>query len=244
MPDTPDITFVLPTYNEVENIGRLIDGLAANAGGRSCEFLVVDDNSPDGTAKLIEKKGKADPRIKLHLRTANPGLTVSLQEGIEKATGTLVSWMDCDLSMPPEDVPRLLKAIDDGADAAIGSRFVKGGGVELIEGGPDSFLGYALSRILNTWTIWILGSHVRDHTSGFIVAKKEVLEKFPLQGDYGEYFIRLMYRMHKAGHRIDELPYLCRSRVHGESKTGSSFLTYAKRGWKYLATVIGLRLRG
>lgn len=238
-----EISFVLPTFNEAGNIGRLIEGIDRCVEGMEKEFIVVDDNSTDGTWQLVERLSREDPRVRLILRTADRGLTPSLQEGIEAARGGLVSWMDCDLSMPPEKLPEMIRQIHNGFDCVVGSRFVAGGGVEFVTGGPDSLTGIVLSVLLNRFTARVLGGHVRDYTSGFVVVRKQVLGGYRLKGDYGEYFIRLMHRLHKSGCTIMEIPYMCRAREAGTSKTGSNLWTYLKRGWRYIAAVIELKLR-
>ena len=103
--------------------------------------------------------------------------------------------------------------------------------------------GIVLSMLLNKSAVWILGENVRDYTSGFIVIKKQILSRYRLKGDYGEYFIALMHQLFKDGYKIKEVPYICQARKEGASKTGSDLLTYFKRGWLYILTVIRLRLR-
>ncbi|MCB0228906.1 MAG: glycosyltransferase, partial [Anaerolineae bacterium] len=122
---------VLPTYNERDNIGPLIWRLL-DANAAPHKVLVVDDNSPDGTWQVVEAMAAEDPeRVVLVRRLNESGLTSALQRGIDEAIdvhgATVVTWMDCDLSMPPEDVPRLVDAVRGGADLAVGSRWIPGG---------------------------------------------------------------------------------------------------------------------
>jgi len=236
------ISFVLPTFNEVGNIERLIKEIDRCIQGFAKEFIVVDDNSTDGTWQLVKKMEKQDQRVRLILRTANRGLTPSLQEGIEAAGGNLVSWMDCDLSMPPAKIPEMIQKIENGYDCVIGSRFVAGGGVVFIADGPDSLAGIILSMMLNKFIMMVLGKNIRDYTSGFIVIKRHILNKYRLRGDYGEYFIDLMYRLNSDGYRIREIPYIFQAREKGVSKTGSNLGMYLSRGWRYVVTVIRLKL--
>ncbi len=100
----------------------------------------------------------------------------------------------------------------------------------------------AFSWTINLFASLLLGWGVRDYTSGFIAARREVLERIPLRGDYGEYCIDLLYRAQRAGYRVKEIPYTCTERVSGESKTGANVLDYLRRGWKYVWTVLRLRL--
>ena len=128
--------------------------------------------------------------------------------------------MDCDLSMPPQDVPRLVRAIvEDGADVAVGSRWIPGGGDQ-----AHGFMARTLSWIINHFAMLLLGSQVHDYTSGFIAARAEVLRRIRLQGDYGEYCIDLLGRAVKLGYRVQEAPYVCVPRASGASKTGATSL--------------------
>ncbi len=237
------LSFVLPTYNEAGNIERLISEIDRYVEDFEKEYIVVDDNSGDGTWQLVEKMAAKDPRVRLILRMEDPGLTPSLQEGINASRGDLVSWMDCDLSMPPSEIPRMISKIENGYDCVIGSRYVAGGGVVFMTGGPDSLSGILLSMLLNHFAIWVLGDCVRDYTSGFIIVNKGVLDKYPLKGNYGEYFIELMVQLCHDGVKVAEIPYLCQPREAGQSKSGPDLWTYFKRGWRYVITIVTLRLR-
>lgn len=237
------ISFVLPTYNEAGNIERLISGLDSRVQGFEKEFIVVDDNSRDGTWQLVEKMAAENPRIRLILRTTDRGLTPSLKEGIRAARGDLVAWMDCDLSMPPSEFPKFTREMKNGCECVIGSRYVAGGGTVFRTGGPDSLWGILLSTILNRFAVCALGDDILDYTSGFILIEKLILNRYPLKGDYGEYFIDLMFRLCRDGVKVREIPYLSQPRESGQSKSGPDFWTYMKRGWRYVATIIGLRFR-
>jgi dolichol-phosphate mannosyltransferase len=232
-----DITVVLPTYNERENIIPLIErGLAALAA-YDAEMLVVDDDSPDGTWQAVAALAEHNPRVRLIRRTQERGLTSAIAAGILAARGSRVAWMDCDLSMPPEDLPRLAQALDAGADLAAGSRYLPGG-----QDVGHSWMALAFSRTINLAAGLLLDRRITDYTSGFIMARREVFDRLPLRGDYGEYCIDLLYRAARAGFRVVEVPYVCMPREAGESKTATNVLGYFKRGWKYVVTVLRLRM--
>lgn len=231
----PTVSVVLPTYNERDNIGPLIQTLLAHVR-EPVEVWVVDDDSPDGTWQVVQALVEGDPRVHLLRRVGERGLTSAIAAGIAASRGEVVVWMDCDFSMPPEAVPRLVAALE-GADVAVGSRYVRGG-----QDVGHSWMARAFSWAINRFASLLLGWGVRDYTSGFIAARREVLERIPLRGDYGEYCIDLLYRAQRAGYRVVEIPYTCTERVSGESKTGSSVLDYLRRGWKYIWTVLRLRL--
>lgn len=240
---TPLVSVVLPTYNEAPNIVRLIDAILSCAV-LPTEVLVVDDDSPDGTWRLVEGRALGDGRVRLLRRVGRRGLTSAIQEGIDSTYGDVVVWMDCDFSMPPELVPRLVDAVvSEVHDAAVGSRFVTGGSTKRRLGDTqDSRLGVWLSDVLNSLLQFWLGHGFKDYTSGFIACRRRVLEETRLRGDYGEYFIDLIYTALRHGYSIIELPYQCVPRRFGESKTGSNAWQYARRGAKYLWTAIRLRL--
>jgi dolichol-phosphate mannosyltransferase len=235
---------VLPTYNERENIGPLIKGVLAHAITPHLA-LVVDDDSPDGTWQVVEALAArlntaAQTRVVLVRRVGEKGLTSAIQWGIDIAIqeygAAIVTWMDCDLSMPPADVPRLVQAVLDGADVAVGSRWVAGG-ADLAHG-P---MARGLSRIINQFAVLVVGAQVHDYTSGFIAARAPLLQAIRLQGDYGEYCIDLLGRALRLGYRVEEVPYHCVPRRAGESKTGASLWDYLVKGRKYVATVWRVR---
>jgi dolichol-phosphate mannosyltransferase len=237
---------VLPTYNERENIGPLIEGILANAVTPHL-VLVVDDNSPDGTWQVVETIAArtnlpGERRVVLHRRIGEKGLTSAIQCGIDLAIYTfgadVVTWMDCDLSMPPQDVPKLVNALlEHDADVAVGSRWVPGG-ADVAHG----VMARSLSLIINGFAVLVLGSQVHDYTSGFIAARAQVLRQIRLRGDYGEYCIDLLGRAVRAGFGVREVPYRCVPRTAGDSKTGANLWDYLSKGRKYVAAIWALRV--
>ncbi len=241
----PLVCTVLPTYNERANIGPLIEGVLASA--ITPHFvLVVDDNSPDGTWQVVEELAAryntgGVTRVVLIRRTDEKGLTSAIQRGIDTAINTygaaIVTWMDCDLSMPPEDIPKLVRAvIEQGADVALGSRWIPGG-ADIAHG----FMARTLSWVINHFAILTLGGQVHDYTSGFIAARAPVLQQIRLRGDYGEYCIDLLGRAAKLGYSLREVPYFCVPRTTGESKTGANLWDYLVKGRKYVTTIWRLK---
>ncbi len=199
-------TILLPTYNEAENINPLINAIWKHIP--KANILVIDDNSPDGTAKIV--KG-----ARVLLRTTNRGLTNSLRDGIKASKTDLVGWMDCDFSHPPEIIPKLISA---HADIAIARR--------------NTYPFF--SGVINTLCQLFFGRDIHDYTTGFLVAKRNVVKEIPLRGDYGEYCIDFLVRAKRKGFRIVEIPYDSPPRMRGASKTS---LTY---GLGYLSTVWSL----
>lgn len=244
-PDAPLVCTVLPTYNERDNIGELIRGILASAITPH-RVLVVDDHSPDGTGAVVTQVAQefnqgGETQVVLIQRVGEKGLTSAIQRGIDEAINThgaaIVTWMDCDLSMPPQDIPKLVRLLlDGGADVAVGSRWIKGG-ADVAHGA----MARTLSWIINGYAMLLLGRGVHDYTSGFIAARAEVLQALRLRGDYGEYCIDLLGRALKAGYQVREAPYICVPRTAGDSKTGANLWDYLVKGRKYVATVWRLR---
>lgn len=237
---------ILPTYNERDNIGQLIQRLLASVPSPYL-VLVVDDNSPDETWQIVEDLAKQYPTppqdsefqsgVILCRRINEKGLTSALQRGIDDAINLygakIITWMDCDLSMPPEDVPQLITPIRaKKADMAVGSRWIPGG-----DDVAHGLMARMLSWIINRMAIVMLGNQVHDYTSGFIAVRAEVLEKIRLKGDYGEYCIDLLTRAYRLGYKLVEVPYLCVPRIYGESKTGINLWDYLSKGRKYVTTI-------
>lgn len=233
----PHISIVLPTFNERENIGPLIERTLAALADYAFEVLVVDDDSPDGTWQVVAEMAAGDDRIRLIRRIGESGLTSAIWRGVQEARGAWIGWMDCDLSMPPEKWPSLAAALGNGAAMAIGSRYVPGG-----QDAAHSLTGRTFSRVINMAAGLALDPSIKDYTSGFILARREVFDRIRLRGDYGEYCIDLLYRARRAGFVIAELPYVCVPRETGESKTASSAWGYVTRGVNYVKTVGRLRL--
>jgi dolichol-phosphate mannosyltransferase len=242
----PLVCTVLPTYNERDNIGPLIEGVLAHAITPHL-VLVVDDNSPDGTWQVVEEMAAAyntpaTTRVALVRRVGEKGLTSAIQRGIDTAIhdydAEIVTWMDCDLSMPPADVPRLVAAVRAGADVAAGSRWIAGG-ADIAHG----HMARTLSWIINAGGVLLIGPQVHDYTSGFIAARAPVLQAIRLQGDYGEYCIDLLGRALRRGYRVVEVPYVCVPRTAGDSKTGANLWDYLVKGRKYVAAIWRVRRR-
>lgn len=240
------VSVILPTYNEAGNIVDLIVAIH-EAVSHPHEILVVDDNSPDGTSHLTQQlidSGRV-PGLRLETRTTDRGLRKSIWRGIELAKGDTVVWMDCDFSMPPAVIPQLLAQVEEGYDIAVGSRFVRGGS-QKEHGEGESRAAIVLSSILNVILRIALHFGFHDYTSGFIAVRRSVFSHIRLKGDYGEYFIDMMFRAILLGHSYKEIPYTCEKRRAGVSKTAPNIRVLLKRGVKYLwiiGVMQGIRLR-
>ncbi|MDD5306057.1 MAG: polyprenol monophosphomannose synthase [Deltaproteobacteria bacterium] len=216
---------VTPTYNERENLEKLVEGIRENAP--HAHLLVVDDGSPDGTGDLAEKLGRGDERIRLLRRPGKMGLASAYLDGFKLALEQgyeVVMEMDADLSHDPRHLPAMLGALDR-ADVAIGSRGVPGGGVE--GWGP---MRHFISKGGSLYSRLILGMPVRDMTTGFKAWKAGVLRAMPLDEVKSEGYafqIELNYRALRLGFRIEEVPIIFVDRRAGQSKMSSHIFAEA-----------------
>jgi len=231
---TAPVSVVLPTYNESGNIGPLMRRLDELIAGH-VEIIVVDDASPDGTAQEAEAVAAELAHSRVIVRDQR-GLTAAIQRGIDESRGDVVVWMDCDFSMPPETVPELIARVAEGADAAIGSRYVAP--VEPAPNGDDGTwpvrLQKLLTRRLNRAMVATLATDVHDWTSGFIAIRGSLIRSLRLDGEHGEYFIDLMASLVAMRARLTEVSYRTEPRRHGASKTAPGLVPLATLGWKYL----------
>lgn len=223
-----DISVILPTYCESGNIGHLIEAIEENlsAPGRQVEIIVVDDASPDGTAEVVQKVA-ALPGITIRclVRTEERGLASAIRYGLDRANGRRILVMDTDFNHSPDNL-NMMAAVLDKFDLVIGSRFVRGGGME------DQMRYYA-SLIFNVFIRVVLWVPVHDNLCGFFAIKRERLNSLPLDAifsGYGEYFIRLVYLAYCKGFKIHEIPVFYTLRKTGESKShfGSMIRDYTR----------------
>jgi dolichol-phosphate mannosyltransferase len=231
------VSIILPTYNEKDNILDLIGAILETFSHHalSGEIIVVDDDSPDGTGNLVEDTFASEPRVRVIIRKGERGLATALYRGIGEAHFDRIVFMDTDFNHNPKDIPKLLEKLS-GYDLAIGSRYVKGGGMET---SPFRYWG---SYAFNLFIRALFFSPIRDHLSGFWAFNKKHLAGFNLQDiffGYGDYAIRFLYHAQKNRWRIVEIPVVYNFRHGGESKT--HFLTHTVQ---YLNTVLKLRFVG
>ncbi len=209
---------IIPTYNEKENVVKMLETVMALTP--AFDVLIVDDGSPDGTSTLVKSVAlKFDGRINILEREGKQGLGTAYIAGFKWAMTKDYDYifeMDCDFSHDPNDLIRLKEACIAGADVAVGSRNVKGGGVE------NWPLGRRLiSRGASLYVNFVLWLGVSDSTAGFVAYKKEVLKNIAL--DSVEFIgyafqIEMKLRAKRKGFKIVEVPIIFRDRVLGTSK--------------------------
>ena len=209
------VLVIVPTYNESENISHIAQAVRAHG----YDLLVVDDGSPDGTGKIADELAAADPGVLVLHRSEKSGLGPAYAAGFEHGLEMgyeILCEMDADFSHDPTDLPRLVAAVESGADLAIGSRYVAGGGTE---GWP--WYREALSRGGNIYASVLLGLKVRDATAGFRAFRDTTLRKIDPSScqasGYG-FQVEMAWRTEQAGLEIVEVPITFRDRILGESK--------------------------
>lgn len=217
---------VLPTYNEAENLERIVGAVLERlpAYGR---VLVVDDSSPDGTGEIADRLASAEDSVDVLHRPRKEGLgpaylagfRVALDDGADR-----IIEMDADFSHDPADLPRLIQATEE-ADLAIGSRYVSGGGVT--DWGP---MRRFISRGGSAYSRLALGLPVRDLTGGFKCYRRQVLETINLDTIEARGYafqVETTYRAIRAGFRVVEIPITFKDRADGSSKMSRSIVAEA-----------------
>jgi dolichol-phosphate mannosyltransferase len=208
---------VLPTYNEAENLEAIV--AAVRAAVPEARVLVVDDASPDGTGAIADRLAAADPAVEVLHRPAKQGLGGAYVAGFAHALAAgarYVIEMDADFSHAPADLPRLIAAARDGADLALGSRYVPGGGVENWH--P---LRRLVSRAGCAYARVVLRVPVRDLTGGFKCFRAGTLHAIAygdVRSEGYAFQVELTHRALRRGLRVVELPIVFRERREGQSK--------------------------
>jgi dolichol-phosphate mannosyltransferase len=231
------ISIIIPTYNEAGNIGILLKKIAFYLKKIDHEIIIVDDNSPDKTWKIASEIGRKNKNIKVIKRLNKRGLTSAFNCGIKHSSGEIIGWLDADLSHPPKLLRVMLKQLQKN-DAVIASRYVNDGSDRRRE-----CLAVWFSKIINLLSRILLFNDITDYTSGYILLKKSWLKNYRLTGDYGEYFIDLIFNLKKNGAKIKEIGYINYSRIQGISKTATNIFDFFRRGIKYVVTTFSLWLR-
>ena len=218
---------IIPTYNEIENIEKMLNTVMALPGGY--EVLIVDDGSPDGTADVVRRSIQAHGgRIHLEERTGKLGLGTAYIHGFKWALAREYAYvfeMDCDFSHNPEDLPRLLEACESGADVSIGSRYVQGVNV----------VNWPMSRVLlsyfaSVYVRFITGMPIQDATAGFKCYKRDTLAAIDFSKIHfvGYAFqIEMKFTAWRKGLVVQEVPVIFTDRTEGTSKMSSGIIKEA-----------------
>jgi len=231
------VSIVLPTYNERDGIGELVAEIVAIARAARLDFevLVVDDDSPDGTAAHVHEAFAGEPAVRVHVRRGERGLATAVWRGLREAWGDVVVVMDSDGNHDPALLPLMVRCAEE-FDVVVGSRYVLGGGM------LTSAFRYWASYAFNILIRVVLGLRIHDNLSGYLACRRTVLDRLDparVFYGYGDYAVRLLYQVVRQGGRVLEIPTVYRFRKGGESKT--RFFAYF---WTYLASVFRLRFLG
>lgn len=223
----PVLSIILPTYNEAGNINHLINKInyTCKIYFPRLEIIIVDDDSPDDTAKKVISVFKNNRSISVIIRKKIKGLATAIKTGILKAKGDYILIMDTDFNHDPKEIPKMMKLIKPH-NLIIGSRYVNGGGME-------NKMRERLSWLFNLYLRFILGHHIHDNLSGFFLMNRKDLLRFNLDNifyGFGDYFIRLTFYCHKTNFSIIEIPVYYKNRKYGASKSRflRMFVTYTK----------------
>jgi dolichol-phosphate mannosyltransferase len=212
-----DLSIVVPTYNEKENVRELIKRLENEFRNKkiSGEIIFVDDNSQDGTGKLLDSISKEKKNVRVIHRDAKLGLSSAVIEGWKLSSGKVIGVMDADLSHPPEKVGELYRAILCGADIAIGSRYIRGG----------SIVGWGFFRKISSKFAGLLAlpiTKIRDPMSGFFLIRKDRLDLKKINSKGFKILLEILFESGKV--KIKEIPITFIDRKFGKSKASAKEL--------------------
>jgi dolichol-phosphate mannosyltransferase len=208
----PELSVIVPTYNESENIVELVNRIENLIDFTSFELVIVDDNSPDGTAKIAEALNEKYGNIKICRRSGKHGLSSAVFYGFEKTTAKTLAVIDADLQHPPEILPKLYAKLSEGYDLVVASRYVDGGGIE----------NWAMNRmILSRGAIAIAHlflpktRRIKDATSGCFVVRREVMDGVKFDTIGFKLLLEILTRCKLS--QVAEIPYRFKNRCSGNS---------------------------
>lgn len=229
MRPSPELSVIVPTFNECENVAELVGRLDAVLRGVTWEVIFVDDDSPDGTAALVRALARQDPRVRVLHRVNRRGLSTACVEGMLASSAPYLAVMDADMQHDERILPDLLAAVrDEGLDIAVGSRYVAGGGT-----GDWASDRQLVSRFATRLSRLVLKADLKDPMSGFFLLRREVLEEAvrDLSG-IGFKILLDIFASSPRALRFREIPYTFRPRQAGESKLDSVV------AWEYLIMLL------
>jgi dolichol-phosphate mannosyltransferase len=225
------LSLVIPTYNERDNIAPLVEKVHASLTGYDYEILFIDDNSRDGTAEAVRAlEGKYPVRVVVRLDKR--GLASAVVDGIGLAESDVVGVMDADLQHPPEVLPRLLEAVRNGAEIAVASRYIKGGGC--VNWGLGRKITSRVAGLIAHFLLPVTG-RVHDPMSGCFMLRKSVIAGAALAPTGYKILLEILVRGNYQ--QVTEVPYLFYTRQKGESKLNT------RQGMDYLRHVYSLMNR-
>jgi dolichol-phosphate mannosyltransferase len=231
------LSLAIPTYNERENIRLLISKIQDQFRQNNIEgkIIVIDDNSPDGTGKIIDEISKKQKNVKVIHREGKKGLSSAVLEGWKKAEGDILGVMDADLSHPCEKIPEMFREIEKGqADLVIGSRYIKNGGIR----------GWGISRKIVSRAATLLArpfTSIKDPMSGFFMIKRKCLLHRDINPKGFKILLELIIKADYTHSR--EIPIIFNNRKKGKSKAGiKEMFYYALNLFRYALYKLKLKI--
>jgi dolichol-phosphate mannosyltransferase len=222
------LTIVSPTYNEAENVPRLVRDVGGVLSGTDYELLIADDDSPDRTWAIAQELATQNPRIRVLRRTTNRGLSPAVIEAFLSSSSDYVGVIDADLQHDPTILPQMIAALDSGAEIAVASRYVEGGGTGTWNA-ARRFQSWVATKLARTF----LGVKLTDPMSGYFVLRRTDFNKIHKQLDPSGFKILLEIIARLGPSRLEEVPYTFGERVAGRSKLSSKVvLQYLGQLWR------------
>ena len=224
-----ELTVVVPTFNEVDNVEPLIQLLGAALEGIEWEVICVDDDSPDGTAAKVRQIGQRNPRVRCIQRIGRRGLSTAAIEGMLASSAPYLAVIDGDLQHDEKLLPRMLKTLkSDGLDIVVGSRYVSGGAI-----GDWNKGRAAMSAIATRLARLVIPAPISDPMSGFFMLDRPAFERAMRRlSGHGFKILLDLFASTPTPYRFKELPYVFAERIHGESKLDSLVV------WEYLMLLL------
>ena len=225
-------SIILSTYNEAPVIEKTIGEIFKHV--KNAEIILVDDNSPDGTFEKVKKINNTNLKI---FSKKTRGLASAFLTGMINSEGDIVGWIDSNMDSLAIHLPDMISKLDNN-DIVLLSRYV--------EGGEDqrSKLRVLSSKAVNFFCRMILGSEIKDYTSGIFVMKRSVLtDVVPISYGHGEFFIEFLYRANKKGFKIIELPFTQPPDKELMTKTASRIFRFSQLGFFYITRILFSRFR-
>lgn len=212
------ISIVLGTYNEADNISKLIPILEDILQKEKIngEIVVVDDSSPDGTGNIVQELGAKYGNVKLFSRPGKMGPGSAHAEGYRYATGEIVIGMDTDFSHDPNDIPRFLAKINEGYDLVLASRYIHGGSYEVKS--FETWKKSMASRMGNILARIVLRVPAHDFTTSYRAMNRKVINEVVTQTPGNSFFLEFIVEAHRKGFTVAEIPIIFKDRVSGKSK--------------------------
>ena len=212
------ISIVLGTYNEAENITKLIPLIQSvfDAKNLDGEIVVVDDSSPDGTGEIVRRLESEYDNVRLFSRPGKLGHGSAIAEGYKMAIGDVIFSMDTDFSHDPVDIPRFIGKINEGFDFVQASRYVHGGSYEVKS--FETWKKNVASRFGNVLARTLTGVPLHDFTTSYRAVRREVVETVVTESGGNSFFLEFAVKAYRGGFKLAEIPIVFKDRVSGKSK--------------------------